>query len=315
MICCHVFGDISCQYYTRNEIRDASFSSFPNRMSYPMRSIQKPLLKFLLAAHWIRHGIFEWAKAGIPFYFVVVNYAILFSDRSVCSQVCTYLLCLSLSVIACSILFYALCRPGDTPSVITSKPPLPPPQPPSNSLRSSIEQFTGPSRRGPSNHGLAPSRNLYHSEQSLYTPVSYNGYPNDSQYDPRGHYDSGPYGYPPPRHSLAPPYPEHPSHYSSLSSLYHPEPFRHHPEPLRHHPPPHQNQPRHCAQCGETLSPIAKRRALCSVCEQWICKLCAVWEPQTETYICAEHEEQINLWVSLWWEKFGICHANGWVPN
>ena len=47
-----------------------------------------------------------------------------------------------------------------------------------------------------------------------------------------------------------------------------------------------------CSRCGDALSPNIKRKAQCVICMQWICKLCATWEPKHGGYICEAHEEE-----------------------
>lgn len=48
----------------------------------------------------------------------------------------------------------------------------------------------------------------------------------------------------------------------------------------------------YCSQCGDSLSLNVKRKAQCVICMQWICKLCAMWEPKHEGYVCEAHEEE-----------------------
>lgn len=47
-----------------------------------------------------------------------------------------------------------------------------------------------------------------------------------------------------------------------------------------------------CSQCGDALSPNIKRKAQCVICTQWICKLCATWEPKHGGYVCEAHEDE-----------------------
>ncbi|KAF6022260.1 hypothetical protein EB796_019429 [Bugula neritina] len=48
----------------------------------------------------------------------------------------------------------------------------------------------------------------------------------------------------------------------------------------------------HCSQCGDTLSPNAKRRVQCVICSQWICKLCSLWETKLADYVCQCHSDE-----------------------
>lgn len=142
----------------------------------------------------------------------------------------------------------------------------------STSLRQSLEQFTTPTQSRVSSSRL---RNRYGSEQSLNLLSSDQG----SDYFKKGTLDNDIY---------LKRIESYQKKYGSHSSLGIEMTQELRERRLSTSGASH----KFCSQCGEQLSAISKRNAQCNICQQWICKLCAVWEPKCGGYICENHETE-----------------------
>lgn len=196
-------------------------------------------------------------------------------------------MCAILSSCLSLFLLRTVSRPEDGIPLSTSKPPKPPrlhyygsedasldslhrPQAKSSSLRQSLEEFTSHTQTSNSFH------KKYGSAQSLT-----NAGVDDSQ---TGYFSRVKY---PENNALLERINSYQKKYGSLQSLDNGGLFSQDEDTT-----PNNGASKFCSQCGDHLSPVARRRAQCGVCHQWICKLCAVWEPKFGGYICEAHEAE-----------------------